>query len=199
MAGNRAEMSSASEWSKQCSRVASVYSAINTASLSAEAEVHRESVLAMLNSMADPFSRTAVVHLTASLLAVAEESHSIALVHHRRFGVWVAPGGHVEESDSTIQGAVIREFREETGARFDPAWLRGVWDIDRHPIPVDPGTRAHDHLDICFLGLCPALPLNPQSDADAAAWLSARDCRMKPIAASLHRSIVALEHARLLR
>ena len=36
------------------------------------------------------------------------------LVNHKKLGVWLYPGGHVED-DETPDGAVVREVKEETG------------------------------------------------------------------------------------
>ncbi len=42
-----------------------------------------------------------------------EQSH-ILLVHHRRIGAWLPPGGHIEEHELPHETAV-RETKEETG------------------------------------------------------------------------------------
>lgn len=51
-------------------------------------------------------------HFTAS--AVVIEQLHILLVHHKRIGAWLPPGGHVEENELPHQTAV-RETKEETG------------------------------------------------------------------------------------
>ena len=63
-------------------------------------------------------------HFTASAVVI-EQSH-ILLVHHRRIGAWLPPGGHIEEQELPHETA-IRETKEETG--IDIAMLS-------HDLPV---------------------------------------------------------------
>ena len=51
-------------------------------------------------------------HFTAS--AVVVEKGHILLVHHRRIGAWLPPGGHIDEFELPHEAA-IREVLEETG------------------------------------------------------------------------------------
>ncbi|MDD5528164.1 MAG: NUDIX domain-containing protein [Patescibacteria group bacterium] len=51
-------------------------------------------------------------HFTASAIIVKDKK--VLLVHHRKLGVWLYPGGHVESYETPDQ-TVIREVREETG------------------------------------------------------------------------------------
>ncbi len=53
-------------------------------------------------------------HLTPSAVVI-EEGH-ILLVHHRRIGAWLPPGGHIDEGELPHEAA-IREVFEETGVR----------------------------------------------------------------------------------
>ena len=50
---------------------------------------------------------------TASTLVLLEDRR-ILLVHHRKLGVWLYPGGHIE-SGETPDEAALRELKEETG------------------------------------------------------------------------------------
>lgn len=52
-------------------------------------------------------------HFTASALIINEES-KVLLVNHKKLGVWLYPGGHVETNE-TPDETVIREVKEETG------------------------------------------------------------------------------------
>jgi ADP-ribose pyrophosphatase YjhB (NUDIX family) len=55
-------------------------------------------------------------HLTASGVVIAN-SHAL-LIHHKRIGAWLPPGGHVE-NDELPHEAVIREILEETGVMVE--------------------------------------------------------------------------------
>jgi ADP-ribose pyrophosphatase YjhB (NUDIX family) len=50
---------------------------------------------------------------------VLHPDRKVLLIHHRKLGVWLYPGGHVESMESP-DDAVLREISEETGiqARF---------------------------------------------------------------------------------
>ncbi len=51
-------------------------------------------------------------HFTASAL-ILNKGGKILLVNHRKLGVWLYPGGHVDKGE-TPDEAVIREVKEET-------------------------------------------------------------------------------------
>ncbi len=51
-------------------------------------------------------------HFTASALIIKDEK--VLLVKHKKLGVWLYPGGHIEDNE-TPDETVIREALEETG------------------------------------------------------------------------------------
>ena len=51
-------------------------------------------------------------HFTASALII--DNDKVLLLHHKKLGVWLYPGGHVEKNETPDQ-AVVREAKEETG------------------------------------------------------------------------------------
>lgn len=55
-------------------------------------------------------------HFTASALIIHEGK--VLLMFHKKLGVWLYPGGHVEH-DETPDSAVKREVMEETGLRVE--------------------------------------------------------------------------------
>jgi 8-oxo-dGTP diphosphatase len=55
-------------------------------------------------------------HFTASGVVV-QDGH-ILLVHHKRIGAWVPPGGHIEP-DEMPEETVVREILEETGVEVE--------------------------------------------------------------------------------
>ena len=40
---------------------------------------------------------------------------NLALIRHKFLNRYLQPGGHVEETDSTVLAGALREVREETG------------------------------------------------------------------------------------
>lgn len=55
-------------------------------------------------------------HFTAS--AVIIDDGKVLLVHHKKLGVWLYPGGHVETTENPDQ-ALLREVQEETGLQVE--------------------------------------------------------------------------------
>ncbi len=52
---------------------------------------------------------------TASILMLTQESPKrILLLHHKKYDLWIQPGGHIEKFENPIE-AVVRETEEETG------------------------------------------------------------------------------------
>lgn len=51
-------------------------------------------------------------HFTSSALIV--ENNRVLLVYHKKLGVWLYPGGHIEKNENPDE-ALIREVKEETG------------------------------------------------------------------------------------
>jgi 8-oxo-dGTP diphosphatase len=84
---------------------------------------HRADALTWLRSTADVFRRsppaTPAKHLVAYFLLRDPDDDSVFLVHHRRAGLWLPSGGHVEPGEDPAD-TVRREAPEELGvpARF---------------------------------------------------------------------------------
>jgi len=55
-------------------------------------------------------------HFTASALII--DKNKVLLVNHKKLGVWLYPGGHIEANETPEQ-AVIREVKEETGLNVE--------------------------------------------------------------------------------
>ena len=123
--------------------------------------------LVELERLPAPFDETAdPTHITASAIVIS--SAGVLLHRHKRLGLWMQPGGHVD-GDEQPERAAVREVAEETGLRPLPA--------DATPalvhVDVHPGGRGHLHLDLRYLVV--TAPLEPQPSADesqAVRWFS---------------------------
>lgn len=102
----------------------------------------------------DPFDESRNDHhLTASAFVLSRRG--VILHLHRRLGIWVQPGGHVDVGESPEQ-ACVREVREETGLEAwhtDPPTL---FHVDVHP-----GPRGHTHYDLRYVLLAASLDPTP--------------------------------------
>jgi 8-oxo-dGTP pyrophosphatase MutT (NUDIX family) len=111
-------------------------------------------------------------HFTASGYVLAPDRRRVVLVHHARLGVWVQPGGHVDESDADVVAAAEREIREETGLADLTRLDAGLFDLDVHPIPARPAVPAHRHYDLRFLFLASGEALQLSAESLAVRWVA---------------------------
>ncbi|MGW6871328.1 NUDIX hydrolase [Streptomyces xanthophaeus] len=112
-------------------------------------------VLDLLDDGADITSRAEMRgHVTAGAVLVDQDGR-VLHIHHNVLNTWLLPGGHVEEVDTDLAGAALRELVEEAGldgAAITLAEPQPVH-IDVHPIPANPakGEGAHPHADFRFV------------------------------------------------
>ncbi len=98
-------------------------------------------------------------HYTASAV-VLDEVDRVLLVHHNKIGLWLYPGGHIDDNEDPLQAA-LREVAEETGVR-----TRVITDdLFRHPAVTthapppfiiemdvsDPKVGPHRHIDLVYV------------------------------------------------
>ena len=93
-------------------------------------------------------------HFTASAFVLSPDRRDLVLIHHKKLGIWVQPGGHVEPTDGDLLGAARREVLEEVGLdELEPISASGgspVFDVDIHSIPARKADPAHEHFDVRF-------------------------------------------------
>jgi 8-oxo-dGTP pyrophosphatase MutT (NUDIX family) len=92
-------------------------------------------------------------HLTASGFVLSPDRNRVLLIEHTRLGRWLQPGGHIEESDTSFEGAARREIFEETGLEelgCDPG-MPGLFDLDVHLIPAHSAEPEHVHYDLRYV------------------------------------------------
>ncbi|HEY4332764.1 MAG TPA: NUDIX domain-containing protein [Ilumatobacteraceae bacterium] len=127
------------------------------ASLTAFLE-HFDALPAPFDEHADP------VHVTGSAIVVG--NRGVILHLHKRLGIWIQPGGHIDPGEMPWDAAV-RETLEETGL------------IAAHPhgepqlihVDVHSGGRGHTHLDLRYLVTAPDLdPTPPPGESQDVQW-----------------------------
>jgi 8-oxo-dGTP pyrophosphatase MutT (NUDIX family) len=116
-----------------------------------------------LDEHADP------THVTGSAV-VLDERGRVLLHRHKRLGIWLQPGGHLDPGESPAQAA-RRETLEETGVvAAHPGQVPTLVHVDLHE-----GPRGHVHVDLRYLLLASAAdPLAPApGESREVAWCDA--------------------------
>ncbi|MFM8794449.1 MAG: NUDIX hydrolase [Acidimicrobiales bacterium] len=130
----------------------------------------RESIarfMELVHTLTRPFEEEAdPVHVTASAIVVSEAGDKVALHLHKRLGMWLQPGGHIERGESPAEAA-LREASEEIGVPVRHHRDGGVFvHLDVHP-----GANGHTHLDLRFLVRAPEVTPQPAAgESPEAAW-----------------------------
>jgi len=130
-------------------------------------ERERDSIVKTLDRLSwegDAFDEEANEHhVTASSFVVS--SRGVILHLHRKLGIWVQPGGHVDAGESPVE-ASLRETIEETGLvarHLDPPLL---FHVDVHP-----GPRGHTHYDVRYVLVAePSDPAPPEGESQDVYW-----------------------------
>jgi ADP-ribose pyrophosphatase YjhB (NUDIX family) len=149
-------------------------------------------------------------HFTASAVIIVAQH--VLLVHHKRIGAWLPPGGHLLDCELPHEAAV-RETLEETGVAvralsLGPMPQTGDRDAFFLPQPLciqvvralEKGTDLY-HLDIAYLcapvaagGALP--PLIHTDEVHGARWIALSALSTMPLAKNVPE-IVTLAQARI--
>jgi 8-oxo-dGTP pyrophosphatase MutT (NUDIX family) len=128
-------------------------------------------------------------HFTVAVFVVWEGN---VLLHlHRKLGMWLPPGGHIER-DELPDDAAVREVFEETGLRValvgerredvtDPVQLRRPAGVQLENI--GPG---HQHIDLIYFAK-PAGPtgIHHAYSEDKVGWYGPEDWSVMPLGAEV--------------
>jgi 8-oxo-dGTP pyrophosphatase MutT (NUDIX family) len=120
--------------------------------------------LERLSMLGDPFDEAANDHhVTASAFVLSPRG--VILHRHRRLGIWVQPGGHVDVGEEP-EAAALRETIEETGLA-----ARLLMPVNLFHVDVHPGPRGHTHYDLRYILVAPPVePAPPEGESPDVFW-----------------------------
>jgi 8-oxo-dGTP pyrophosphatase MutT (NUDIX family) len=165
--------------------------ALDRTPINPDEAVSIERLVAELDRLPEPFSEHSdPIHVTGSAVVVGPRG--VVLLRHKRLGLWLQPGGHVDPGETPWDGA-LREAREETGLDvvFADVGADGIPSLVH--VDVHPGGRGHTHLDVRYLvDGGDADPCPPEGESQEIAWFDwpaaierASDARLTALLAHL--------------
>ncbi|MEM0154288.1 MAG: NUDIX domain-containing protein [Methanothrix sp.] len=108
------------------------------------------------------------------------------MLKHRKLGIWVPPGGHVEENEFPYEAA-IRETKEETGIDVELIGDDNVEHVDEaaHTLPEPfailyekvPYTTQpmHIHFDMVYVGKAVGGSLGANEESTDIKWMDEKE------------------------
>ena len=120
-------------------------------------------------------------HFTATGV-VFNKNGEILMIRHKKLGVWLPPGGHIDENELPCK-AVLREIFEETGVKAKVITAAQDIGVPSQPIELPlpmqillediEGTGLHNHIDMIYLCVAEDCTLNPQeNEVDGIGWFT---------------------------
>jgi 8-oxo-dGTP pyrophosphatase MutT (NUDIX family) len=132
----------------------------------------RHRILVALGRLPQPFDRHAdLTHVTGSALVLGRRG--VLLHRHKRLGLWLQPGGHLEPGE-TPWAAARREAQEETGLQMGWSLVDGAGVPPLAHVDVHDGGRGHTHLDLRYLLRVEGAdePAPPEGESQAVQWFA---------------------------
>lgn len=108
-------------------------------------------------------------HFTASAVVFSADLSQVLLVLHKKAKLWLQPGGHFEDGDTTVAGAAVREATEESGIDGLTA-VPGALFLHRHDLAAAFG-RCTAHWDLRIAAVAPpGATITVSDESDDVRW-----------------------------
>jgi 8-oxo-dGTP pyrophosphatase MutT (NUDIX family) len=108
----------------------------------------------------------------------------VLLVHHRKLGMWLPVGGHIDEGE-TPDEAILREAKEEAGLeieiagrKYETGTRKGVVEmlLTPHHIQLEEIDGKHQHIDMVYFAKSKSGRVVLKKDEhDEIRWFSPED------------------------
>ena len=135
-------------------------------------------------------------HFTASAFVLSPDRRDLVLIHHKKLGIWVQPGGHIEPSDGDLLGSARREVLEEVGLAELEAISGGagslLFDVDIHSIPARKADPAHEHFDVRFAFVAKTRKLVHSEEVADLRWVPLHEVEQMGTDQSVLRAVEKL-------
>ena len=110
-------------------------------------------------------------HFGVYFLPFDPESRKVFLIHHKKSGLWLFPGGHMEINEY-IQKTLIREAKEELCLKIQPGEIDLPFFLTITPIN-NPNYSCREHFDVWYLLETDKLSVSADpKEFHQAKWLS---------------------------
>lgn len=151
----------------------------------------RDLVNHLLIHTPEPFSAQQFCpgHITCTALVFHPDQKRVLVIHHHRLLRWLLPGGHLEETDASLDAAAAREAFEETRVRIDPMHAPFLAGIDVHGIPPGKSKPFHLHHDLIWCFQAASDEFETTGEAPKVMWASESDWPRLDLTPAIRNSI----------
>ncbi len=130
-------------------------------------------------------------HVTGSAWVINPAYSHVLMLHHRKLGLWLQPGGHAD-GDTDIIRVVLKETAEESGVDIQQIKLlsENIFDVDVHTVHDSEHDFRHEHFDIRFLlEIDDSLPIPGNNESHEIGWVPLNQVSHFNNAISLRRMV----------
>ncbi|OUM98062.1 MAG: NUDIX hydrolase [Firmicutes bacterium ZCTH02-B6] len=111
----------------------------------------------------------------------------VLLLYHRRLGMWLPPGGHIEPNELPDEAAV-REVYEETGIRVELVGERALpveyprQLVRPRGVQLERIAPGHEHIDLVYFARpVGSVEIRPNHEATQVGWYGPEELAQLPL------------------